>query len=259
MSDLHIEFAKFKVPKMEYDLDTILVLAGDIGVGTMALPLVERCCERFKHVILVLGNHEYYANEVKDVQKRWAAIDIDNFHFLEDNRVVIDGVQFLGSTLWTDMKDQAIEVTSHAEYFMQDFKSIKLVDPTKTSEKYKNGLARKRLRASDTVEYHKNSVNYIKDMLNLHEMPTVIVTHHAPTWGCLDSQRYGANNLLNYAYFTPLEDIMDNSNVKAWISGHTHHSVRLEIYDTKVVSNARGYKGHELNPLFSPVATIEVN
>jgi len=65
LSDLHTEFADFVPPETDAD---VVILAGDIGVGLCGI--------------------------------KWAA----NIQVLNDDKAVIDGIRFLGSTLWTDFQ-----------------------------------------------------------------------------------------------------------------------------------------------------------
>ena len=57
LSDLHLEFGPFSVPKVEAD---VVVLAGDTQPGKRG---VQWALKTFPHrpVIYVLGNHDYYA------------------------------------------------------------------------------------------------------------------------------------------------------------------------------------------------------
>ena len=77
-----------------------MILAGDIGVGLEGLRWAE---ERFpdRLVINVPGNHEFYRHDLTliDELKEQPA---EHIHVLNDDQVVISGVQFLGSVLWTD-------------------------------------------------------------------------------------------------------------------------------------------------------------
>ena len=63
-SDIHQEFHRerilFDVPIQDNDSESILVLAGDIDYLKFGLLLAERMASRFKAVIYVPGNHEYY-------------------------------------------------------------------------------------------------------------------------------------------------------------------------------------------------------
>ena len=60
LSDLHTEFAEFDPPETDAD---IVVLAGDVGVGTAGIEWAGRQFKD-KPVIYVPGNHEYYHHDI---------------------------------------------------------------------------------------------------------------------------------------------------------------------------------------------------
>lgn len=43
-----------------------------------------------------------------------------------------------------------------------------------------------------------------------------------------------------------------------WVHGHMHNSVDYRVGATRVVTNPRGYAGHEINPNFNPQLVIEI-
>ncbi|MEW8692248.1 MAG: metallophosphoesterase [Candidatus Thiodiazotropha endolucinida] len=99
LNDLHIEFEDFVPPAMDAD---VVILAGDIGVGLEGLRWAEA---RFpdKPVIYVPGNHEFYQHDITLIDELKAEAP-DNIHVLNDDQVVVGGVRFLGSILWTDFR-----------------------------------------------------------------------------------------------------------------------------------------------------------
>ena len=128
ISDLHIEFhqdvisVKTLLDKYPHLIctksdpaETVLLLAGDIGswfYPNLKLFLTD-CSNRYKHVIYILGNHEYYSEKNKTMTdiEELAQTEIDemnktnekhNLYFLNKTSVCIDGVKFLGATLWTN-------------------------------------------------------------------------------------------------------------------------------------------------------------
>lgn len=88
--------------------------------------------------------------------------------------------------------------------------------------------------------------------------PTVVVTHHAPSFKCLEP-RYQAmqGNHVNAAFASSLEHLM-GPGVPLWIHGHVHNSVDMDIKGTRILCNPRGYAGVELNPDFDPAFVVEV-
>lgn len=102
LSDLHTEFADF-VPEAGVDFD-VCVLAGDIATkGRSAAWAAEAFAG--KPVVLVLGNHDYWgSNLTKAVAQARADCESTQVQLLHNNSVVIDGVRFVGGTLWTDYR-----------------------------------------------------------------------------------------------------------------------------------------------------------
>lgn len=105
-SDLHLEFLERKLPGERLVLPSpdadVLVLAGDIAQGTRAIELF---ADVAVPVIYVAGNHEFYGREWGPTRAELrAAARGTNVHFLDDDEVVVAGVRFLGSTLWTDFR-----------------------------------------------------------------------------------------------------------------------------------------------------------
>src|SRR5258708_13836075 len=97
-SDLHLEFAPFVPPASDADA---IVLAGDIANGAAG---IEWAGKTFAQPVLYLaGNHEYYGGEFEAVQQAMGAAAREfAVALLDCSEALIDGVRFLGCTLWTD-------------------------------------------------------------------------------------------------------------------------------------------------------------
>ena len=105
LSDLHLEFDSFELPTdLRFD---VAVFAGDIWrpiSSSIRWLTVQRDGPlQGKPVILVPGNHEFYEHEIgrSRAEGRQRADEV-GIHLLDPGTVTIDGVRFLGSTLWTD-------------------------------------------------------------------------------------------------------------------------------------------------------------
>src|SRR5262245_10095299 len=97
-SDLHLEFAPLEPPDMGAD---VVILAGDIHLQTRGVGWAAETFQR--PVIYVPGNHEYYGGHFKNtLAKMRDRGGHTQVHVLDRDEVVIDGVRFLGTTLWTD-------------------------------------------------------------------------------------------------------------------------------------------------------------
>ena len=99
LSDLHTEFGDFNPPETDAD---IVVLAGDIGVGTEGIEWGARQFPAIP-IVYVPGNHEFYGQDIRSAHLL-SEVAPDNIQVLDDKACKIDGVRFLGSTLWTDFK-----------------------------------------------------------------------------------------------------------------------------------------------------------
>lgn len=128
LSDLHVEFAAYQVDPAVAAATDVVVLAGDIHVGVKAVKW-SRQTFLDKPVVLVAGNHEFYQGHWEHTldEMREAALRHE-VHFLENNAVTLNGVEFLGSTLWTDFAyfgaDQTKQAMNEAKRYMMDYISF---------------------------------------------------------------------------------------------------------------------------------------
>jgi len=141
LSDLHLDHrqGRFELEEVEHD---VLVCAGDIR-GSVAdrIGVLGKMSER--PTVFVAGNHEFYGfggaslDEAYDKGRRRAGEvgdGVENVHLLESDAVVIDGVRFLGMTLWTDYalygeenRDRAMEVARRG---LNDHRLIRFREPS---------------------------------------------------------------------------------------------------------------------------------
>jgi hypothetical protein len=69
---------------------------------------------------------------------------------------------------------------------------------------------------------------------------------------------YKSDYHMNGAYHSDLSEIMlDNTHIKLWTHGHTHHCFDYVIGETRVVCNPRGYDGYE-DTGWDPMKVIEI-
>ena len=242
LSDLHTEFADFSPPETDAD---VVILAGDIGVGLGGIEWVAR---RFSEVpvIYVPGNHEFYNHDI-GLTNELKATAPANIHVLNNDRLELDGVQFLASTLWTDFKlhgeVEAWSARQRANQLIIDFDLIE------------NG--RRRFTPDDSVAVHETSKAWLLGELERKfDGPTVVVTHHLPASTSI-AERY-ANDSLNPAFASRLEDVIEKYRPELWIHGHTHVPCDYLLFDTRVVCNPRGYPGEMRDSLFQAGLIVEI-
>ncbi len=242
LSDLHTEFADFSPPETDAD---VVILAGDIGVG---LGGIEWAARRFPKalVIYVPGNHEFYDHDIGLTGELKAAAP-SNIHVLNNDMLELDGIRFVGSTLWTDFKlygeGEAWFARQRAKRLIEDFASIK------------NG--NRRFTPEDSVEIHEASKTWLVGELERKlDGPTVVVTHHLPTPTSV-ADRY-ANDPLNPVFASRLEDVVEKYQPELWIHGHTHVPCDYALFGTRVVCNPRGYPGENRRSEFRDDLVVSV-
>ena len=242
VSDLHIEFADFTLPVTDAD---VIILAGDIGVGLGGLEWIDAQYID-KPIIYVPGNHEFYKHDICLIDKLCAHTS-SNIYVLNDEMVEIQGVRFLGSTLWTDFElfgltDKYFSV-QQAKTNMADFSVIK------------NGT--KNFSPDDSIQLHNQSAGWLKCMLaEPFAGNTIVVTHHAPS--AISVHPRFASNLLTPAFASNLEELMDADRVKLWIHGHMHNPSDYEVNGTRILCNPRGYAHYETTHDFNPGLVVNI-
>lgn len=245
MSDLHVEFFDF-VPHPEVPAD-VVVLAGDILTEHYGLQWARRYFADLP-IVYVMGNHEFYDAHYERVLERArqeaAKLDI---HLLENDEAVIDGVRFLGATLWTDFEIDPLMPWAYAMRYakrgMTDFNIIRFQD----------GM----LSPEATREIHRNSRSWLADRLSEpFNGKTVVVTHHLPNKRSINRQFH--LHPLNPAFASDLSDLVQPP-VDLWVHGHTHCSCDYEpVEGTRVLCNPRGYGPSDLNEEFNQYLVVEV-
>ena len=170
-SDLHLEFGS--IPHIYNEGADTLVLAGDIVIAKHLKSkernihnaeyymFFDRVCERFKNVIYVMGNHEHYKGTFNKTANilREAFSDYKNLHFLDKQSVVIDGVKFVGCSLWTEVDTENPLTINKLRFAMNDFNLIKYCDAKGNYHKF---------RPADAYREHKLSTIYLEEIGRAH-------------------------------------------------------------------------------------------
>lgn len=227
-SDLHLEYIEsddidpldFITPSAD-----ILILAGDIGsfyrMEQLSL-FMERLSDKFKVIIYVPGNHEWYT--VKNIQPlEWDELEkrmyelgrkIKNLHVLFRKSIRIGNICIAGATLWSQPKCKVPPFIVRVH----------------------------NMRTYDYVKQHKLDLSYIKDMMKYskkNNFKLLVVSHHPPTEKVLE----GANKRRKFIslYATDLDYLLDKEYVNTWVCGHVHRN--FDFFSEKgcrVIGNQKG-------------------
>jgi len=241
ISDLHLEFYKSaqelfnllvpRLPKAD-----VLILAGDIGYAVEKFKFHPQVNHRTNLTDLlhlfkaryVPGNHEYYpavqfdrAGCLKNLQE---VCDETKMTLLDKSTCEIDGVEFIGTTLWSSI----------------DYKTSKAL--TDCQLVFPHQL--------DYLEEFMNCYTWLRSELAKSAVkPRVVITHHLPT-DRLVSPLY-ADHPYNSGFATNVLDKLSLRNVKLWVCGHSHMQNTTKYGDTRLVLNPVGYPNEKNTLPFS--------
>ncbi len=225
-SDLHLEFAPFVPPPSDAD---VIVLAGDIDNGAAG---IEWAGETFgKPVLYLAGNHEYYEGEFEAVQEAMgAAARKRSVELLDCSEAVLDGVRFLGCTLWTDYslasQEERPAVIESARKLNPDYQLIR--------------YGSRAFAPEDAIALCSRHRAWLVAALAAHfSGKTVVITHFAPHPLSIAPAFVG--HRANPGFVLDLEETMGGAAL--WIHGHTHTFFDYRAGGARVICNPRGYPG----------------
>ena len=259
LSDLHLEAHPHFQPEPA-DGAQVLVLAGDIGsyqaggllqdedFGLARFSPLPQYAGWPTPVLFVPGNHEYDGQDFDAAHERLRrACDRLGLAWLERETLVLDGVRFVGTTLWTDfdvLSDQA-GITDLGQRLQRRDKAFRAANyylrKTGTQRHGTPFLA-------DAVREHALVCqDWLRQALaQRFEGDTVVVTHFAPSLRSADP-RYGM--VPGTAGFcNALDELLPQARL--WLHGHLHapsdYTVQGQDLDgrpwqCRVVANPLGY------------------
>lgn len=258
ISDLHLEFGPFEFPTPLPEFD-VAVFAGDMGKPIAAA--VEWMAQQEQRgplcgrsIVYVPGNHEFYGSEMRSTLAAGSeAAELADIHLLARRSVVIDGVRFVGCTLWTDYRLLGTPKPSMvvAGQELNDHRLIRYREETGHYSRFMPWHA---------AAEHRLDLAFIRsELATQHDGPTVVVTHHAPHPGSVQPRHLGS--VLSPAFASDLGNVIEDFQPELWIHGHDHGSHDYRIGRTRIFANQAGYPnlhGDRENRGFDPRCVIEV-
>jgi len=271
LSDIHLEFHQFTVPAQFDDKDTVLVLAGDIGLpyyhgepNQTFYNFFGRCGQQFKAVIYVLGNHEYYhgmyGDTLDEVRQNFKDCGYHNVHILERQTAVIDNVAFIGATLWTDYEKASPTSMMLSGKALNDHRLIKIHKIDVDEETGIRTPYIDRFTVEEAYKDHVLSRKYIFEQVEQAHIDgnvPVVVVHHGVSFESVHERFRGEPaRQYNGAFVSDLSQEILDTKPTLVIHGHVHNKFDYMIGNTRVIANPRGYPGE--NDEFDPNLTLEV-
>jgi predicted phosphodiesterase len=249
LSDLHLSQGALKLPENDAHL---VILAGDIASPREAASWASGLAGP---VLYVPGNHEFYGGSIGHMVAELKSLCAgSSIHVLDNDEIIVEGVRFLGTTLWTDFMlfgegEGRTAAMQEALRFMRDFSRIRV------------GAGPGALfNPADSAALFKIHTAWLETKLaEPFPGPTVVITHHAPSRKSIHPRF--ADSLLNACFVSDADHLLDHRRVQLWIHGHTHDSFDYFLNGTRVVCNPRGYAkgGVNENPMFDANFIVEID
>lgn len=227
ISDLHIDIARFDLPHLESDKESILSIAGDLcemGAGYMPWDIwLRKVAERFKEVVFVLGNHESYGGSfgkaeehLREIAKTTPNLQVLNNQVLERGNVLI-----AGTTLWTDC-DRGNPMTFwRLRRSMADFTHIHGFSPEQSYER------------------NREACLFLRD-IQKGDRKLVVVTHHSPS-RLSEDPKYKDSPIAG-GFTSDLDELVYDVGACLWHHGHVHYFSDYSLFGTRMICNPRGYE-----------------
>lgn len=230
----------------------LLVLAGDIDTGLSSFAYARMAGEYLGcPVILVPGNHEYYGYNIQHIRDlfTWESQHDPNVFVLDNDGMEIEGIRFVGSTLWTDFRlnGSVEDDMARVERVMNDYNQIRVGEGPGKEQ---------RINADDTLALNRECVSYIGRVIaRPFDGPTVVITHHSPHPKSLGNKR---DREVAPAYASDLSKLIERYQPHLWMHGHIHAASDYWIGTTRVACNPRGYFPDRLVHGFRADLIVEV-
>lgn len=250
ISDLHVEFSPWQSKGMGGD---IRVFAGDIcdqaRSGTSPIQWIANQPERTP-AIFVPGNHDFYGHSIPDRLAQWKH-EIREFpwiHILDDSSVTIDGIHFLGGTLWSGLElwgEPSSQLALDIQRGIRDFDAI-------FHENQDFAEAHRMLKAMGNDAHQSNLIRWfsVHEMICRHHgtreflerecTPDSIVITHFPPHPSGIPEKYREHRLSPY-FCNNMSLIRAGNAPRIWISGHMHNEFDHTVANTRMLCNPRGY------------------
>lgn len=181
-------------------------------------------------MIKVPGNHDYWNTSksgemtIDEWNQYYKSLENEKISYLINETKIINGVAFIGATLWTDFRDNDLLVQFQAS-ISKDYEKIyskkgQLITP------------------QEVYELHIEAKNFIISELDKHsDKPCVVLTHFPPSIGCNQTFRITP---VSYNWCGQMENVISIFQPVLWISGHMHNFYNNKMGDTRVILNPAG-------------------
>lgn len=265
LSDLHLEVHPHLEPRPAQGAD-LLVLAGDIGSYQKGSLLADADfgLARFSPlhgwptpVLFLPGNHEYDTFDFDQAHARLReTCERLGMVWLEREVLLLDGVRFVGTTLWSDFDALGPAPDDAGATLGQLLRAREKAFRAANFYLRKTGSTRcgAPMLAQELREQALVCQAWLRQALALpHTGTTVVVTHFAPSLRSADS-RYGmAPGTAGFC--NALDELLPCADL--WLHGHLHAPSDYVHRGCRVVANPLGYARKNEQQGFQPQLLVD--
>jgi len=246
----------------------VLVLAGDIGSYQKGTQLLDDDfgLRRFSPlhgwpvpVMFLPGNHEYDMLDFDQTHSRLRAMcERLGIHWLEREVLLMHGIRFVGTTLWSDFDALGPSADQPGATIGQQLaareKAFRAANfYLRTTGGTRHGQL---LLAQQVRELALECRAWLQQALaQPHDGKTVVVTHFAPSLRSADP-RYGLTPG-TAGFCNAWDDLLDG--VDLWLHGHLHAPSNYQHGRCRVVANPMGYARKNEQRAFQPGMLIDTD
>jgi predicted phosphodiesterase len=201
------------------DPEGVLIIAGDLGNisnSDHVNYLINFIIPRYKNVLYVAGNHDYYHSNkatitgiLRDIERR-----CPSFKFLDNEIVELDGNRYIGGTMWYADSKYA---RTYNHVCMPDVHYIEDL------EKW-------------VYRSHEDFINLLESECKRGD---IVITHHTCSPKSIP-ERF-RNSQSNYFFCSDQEKIILRKIPSLWVHGHTHNKFIYKLNGTLILCNPFGY------------------
>lgn len=256
-SDLHLE----RDPSFQLTPSApTLVLAGDVGGYQAGSRLTEtdwglgRFRDGWQRVFYVPGNHEYDQLPWPETRDRLReAAEAAGLIWLDREQRVIEGVRFIGCTLWSDfdlLVDPQSSMTAQLKARDKAYRAANFYLRKYSALEHGQPMLAERLRELALADQA-----WLREQLNqAFDGKTVVVTHFAPS-GRSHDPRYGlAPGTAGFC--NALDSLLPLADW--WLHGHLHCAQDYRVGRCRVVANPLGYASKGEQKDFRPACVLDL-
>jgi predicted phosphodiesterase len=251
ISDVHLELRKehdvqFLIKSLQRFQENTpckyLFMAGDIisskevspysPMPTAVSSFFQSLCDTYERIFYVLGNHEFYKNNIgiaatETAFKRYFSNEFPKIEVLAEDKVVLEdeNTTVVGTTLWS-------EPTISAFCSMND----------KNFVTHEAIIAKHKYLCRPFLEEAVREAALTKSKL-------VVMTHHLPSFDLIAPRyRTGLMSRCNSAFAAACDDLFVFEG--KWIFGHTHTRTMERKNEIDFICNPLGYPGENIEYKF---------